>query len=318
MPKLLDEVRDSIRVRHYSIRTEEAYVRWIKEYIFFHDKRHPAEMGEREVSDFLSHLAVKRKVAASTQTQALSALLFLYRNVLKQPLDWLDDIERAKKPSRLPVVFSRAEAQAVLAHLDGSLWLMASLLYGSGLRLMECLRLRIKDVHFELNQIIVRDGKGGRDRVTVLPESVKAPMHRHLAKVNALHKSDLKEGFGDVYLPYALEEKYRNASREWGWQYVFPAAKRSVDPRSGSVRRHHVDERVLQKAVKSAIQASGIAKPGSCHSFRHSFATHLLENGYDIRTVQELLGHKDVSTTMIYTHVLNKGGKAVRSPIDSL
>ena len=269
MPKLLDEVRDSIRVRHYSIRTEEAYIRWIKEYIFFHKKRHPVEMGEREVSDFLSHLAVNRRVAASTQTQALSALLFLYRNVLKQPLDWLNDIERAKKPSRLPVVFSRIEAHAVLAHLDGSLWLMASLLYGSGLRLMECLRLRIKDVDFELNQIIVRDGKGGRDRVTVLPESVKTPMHRHLAKVKALHESDLKEGFGEVYLPYALEKKYRNASREWCWQYVFPAAKRSVDPRSGSVRRHHVDERVLQKAVKSAIQASGIAKPGSCHSFRH-------------------------------------------------
>ena len=316
MPKLLDEVRDLIRVRHYSIRTEEAYTRWIKEYIFFHDKRHPKEMGEREVSDFLSHLAVKRKVAASTQTQALSALLFLYRQVLKQPLDWLNDIERAKKPSRLPVVFSRAEAQAVLAQLDASLWLMASLLYGSGLRLMECLRLRVKDIDFGLNQIIVRDGKGGRDRVTVLPDSVKAPMQRHLAKVKALHERDLREGFGDVYLPYALEKKYRNASREWGWQYVFPAAKRSVDPRSGAVRRHHVDERVLQKAVKAAIRVADIPKPGSCHSFRHSFATHLLENGYDIRTVQELLGHKDVSTTMIYTHVLNKGGKGVKSPID--
>ena len=218
----------------------------------------------------------------------------------------------------LPVVFSKAEAQALLAQLNGSLWLMASLLYGSGLRLMECLRLRVKDIDFGLNQIIVRDGKGGRDRITVLPDSVKAPMQRHLAKVKALHERDLREGFGDAYLPYALERKYCNASKEWGWQYAFPAAKRSVDPRSGAVRRHHVDERVLQKAVKAALRAADIAKPGSCHSFRHSFATHLLEAGYDIRTVQELLGHKDVSTTMIYTHVLNKGGKGVKSPIDSL
>jgi integron integrase len=318
MSKLLDQVRELILVRHYSIRAEQAYLGWIKQYIFFHKKRHPAEMGEREVSDFLSHLAVNRKVAASTQTQALSAILFLYRDVLKQPLEWMNDIERAKKPSRLPVVFSRTEAQAVLAQLDGSLWLMASLLYGSGLRLMECLRLRVKDIDFGLSQIVVRDGKGGRDRVTVMPESVKMPMQRHLAKVRGLHETDLKEGFGEVYLPYALERKYRNASKEWGWQYIFPAARRSVDPRSGRILRHHVDERVLQRTVKTAIQAAGIAKPGSCHSFRHSFATHLLEAGYDIRTVQELLGHKDVSTTMISTHVLNKGGRGVKSPIDPL
>ena len=260
-------------------------------------------MGEREVSNFLSHLAVKRKVAASTQTQALSALLFLYRHVLKEPLDWLNVIERAKKPSRLPVVFSRAEAQAVLAQPDGSLWLMASLLYGSGLRLMECLRLRVKNIDFGLNQIIVRDGKGGRDRITVLPDSVKSPMHRHLAKVKSLHDRDLREGFGDVYLPYALEKKYRNASREWGWQYIFPAAKRSVDPRSGAVRRHHLDERLLQKAVRAAVLASAIAKSGSCHSFRHSWATHLLEAGVNLRLIQEYLGHNSPTTTSVYTHL---------------
>ena len=318
MPKLLDQVRQHLRTLHYSIRTEQAYIKWVKDYILFHDKRHPLEMGEKEVSDFLSYLAINRKVAPSTQTQALSALLFLYRQVLKQPLDWLDNIQRAKKPSRLPIVFTRSETLAVLAQLDGSLWLMASLLYGSGLRLLECLRLRIKDIDFTMNQIMVRDGKGGRDRITILPASVKSPLLRHLQKVKALHERDLKEGFGEVWLPFSLERKYQNANKNWGWQYVFPAAKRSVDPRTGAVRRHHVNERVLQKAVHAAIAAAGIAKPGSCHTFRHSFATHLLEDGYDIRTVQELLGHKDVSTTMIYTHVLNKGGKGVRSPIDSL
>jgi integron integrase len=317
MPKLLDQVRNAIRVRHFSIRTEQAYLRWIKQFILFHHKRHPSDMGQLEVNAFLSHLAVGRNVAASTQNQAMSAILFLYRHVLNQPLDWLDNIERAQKPSRLPVVFTRTEVQAVLAHLDGSLWLMASLLYGSGLRLMECLRLRVKDLDFSLSQVIVRDGKGGKDRVTILPDSVRSPMHRHLAKVKTLHTLDLKEGFGEVYLPFALERKYRNANREWYWQYVFPASKRSVDPRSQAVRRHHVNEQVLQKAVKAAIRAAGINKPGSCHTFRHSFATHLLEDGYDIRTVQELLGHNDVSTTMIYTHVLNRGGKAVKSPLDS-
>ncbi|MEN3332735.1 MAG: hypothetical protein V7641_2100 [Blastocatellia bacterium] len=316
MPKLLEQVRNEIRMRHYSIRTEEAYVRWIKEFILFHGKRHPAEMGEREVNNFLSHLAVNRNVAASTQNQALSAILFLYKDVLKQPLDWLDGLIHAKRPDKLPVVFTKAEVQAILSQLDAQLWLMASLLYGSGLRLMECLRLRIKDIDFHYNQITVRDGKGAKDRVTMLPQPLIAPLHRHLDRVKALHENDLKEGFGQVYLPFALERKYPNANREWAWQYIFPAAKRSVDPRSGAVRRHHLDEQILQKAVKIALRAADIAKPGSCHTLRHSFATHLLEEGYDIRTIQELLGHKDLRTTMIYTHVLNRGGKGVRSPLE--
>jgi integron integrase len=273
-------------------------------------------MAEPEVSEFLSSLAVKKDVASSTQSQALSAILFLYRDVLRRPLDRLDHIQRAKRPSRLPVVFTRDETSAVLAQLDGSLHLLASLLYGAGLRLMECVRLRVKDLDFGLNQITVRDGKGGKDRVTVLPGSLIPSLERHLVRVKALHESDLKEGYGQVYLPHALAQKYRNASREWGWQYVFPAAKRSLDPRSRVVRRHHIDEQVLQRAVNLAIRRAGIAKPASCHTFRHSFATHLLESGYDIRTVQELLGHKDVRTTMIYTHVLNRGGRAVVSPID--
>jgi integron integrase len=318
MPKLLDQVSDLIRVKHYSIRTEQAYLRWIRAYIFFHKKRHPAEMGSTEVSQFLSHLAVKGKVAASTQNQALSALLFLYREVLKQPFEWLEDVQRAKRPSKLPVVFTKEEVRTILLQLEGSKWVMASLLYGSGLRLMECVRLRVKDIDFGYNQIVVRDGKGNKDRMTVLPGALKEPLQRHLNKVKAVHEEDLKEGFGQVYLPFALEKKYVNASREWSWQYVFPASKRSQDPRSGAIRRHHVDETILQAAVKKAIQAAGLAKAGSCHSLRHSFATHLLENGYDIRTVQELLGHKDVSTTMIYTHVMNKGGKGVRSPMDLL
>ena len=318
MPKLLDLVRQEIRTRHYSIRTEEAYTRWIKQFILFHNKRHPAEMGEHEVTAFLSHLAVNRNISASTQNQALSAILFLYKQVLKQPLDWLDSITRAKHPERIPIVFTRGEVQAILAQLDGQTWLMASLLYGSGLRLMECLRLRVKDLDFGYKQITVRDGKGAKDRVTLLPGALQGPLQRHLAKVCLQHAQDLQQGFGAVYLPFALERKYPTANREWGWQYVFPAPRRSVDPRSGAVRRHHVDEQVLQKTVKAAIRAAGISKPGSCHTFRHSFATHLLEDGYDIRTVQELLGHKDITTTMIYTHVLNRGGKAVRSPLEGL
>jgi integron integrase len=255
-------------------------------------------------------------VAASTQNQALSAILFLYGEVLKKPLNRLDHIQHAKRESRLPVVFTSDEVEAVLAQLEGRLWLMASLLYGAGLRLMECVRLRVKDLDFTMKQIIVRDGKGGKDRITVLPDSMIAPLQRHLTKVKALHERDIKEGYGQVYLPHALAQKYRNANREWPWQYVFPASKRSADPRSTSIRRHHIDEQVLQRAVNGAIRKAGVVKPGSCHTFRHSFATHLLEAGYDIRTVQELLGHKDVRTTMIYTHVLNRGGRGVKSPID--
>ncbi|HJQ70991.1 MAG TPA: integron integrase [Blastocatellia bacterium] len=316
MPKLLDQVRNLIRLKHYSIRTEQAYIHWIKQFILFHNKRHPSDMAGPELTAFLSHLAVDKNVSASTQTQALSALLFLYRDVLGRPLEQLDHIHRAKSSERLPVVFTKNEAQAVLAQLDGSLWLMASLLYGSGLRLMECLRLRVKDLDFNYNQITVRDGKGGKDRVTVLPSSLKAPLQRHLARVKALHDRDLEEGFGRVHLPNALARKYRQADREWCWQYVFPSAKRSVDPRTGVVRRHHLNEKSLQRAVGEAVRKAGIAKPASCHTFRHSFATHLLEDGYDIRTVQELLGHSDVRTTMIYTHVMNRGARAVKSPVD--
>ena len=317
MPKLLDQVRHSIRTKHYSIRTEEAYIRWIKEFIIFHNKRHPSELAEVEVSKFLSHLAVDRKVAASTQNQALSAIVFLYREVLNNPLPWLDDLDRAKRPAKLPVVLSREEVRAVLAQLDGPSWLMASLLYGSGLRLMECVRLRVKDIDFSYDQILVRDGKGSKDRVTILPTALKPPLERQMDKTRALHENDLKHGFGRVYLPYALERKYPNANHQWGWQYVFAAARLSVDPRSGRMQRHHIAEDVLQKAVRWAVGLAGVRKPASCHSFRHSFATHLLEDGYDIRTVQELLGHKDVRTTMIYTHVLNRGGRGVRSPLDS-
>jgi integron integrase len=284
----------------------------------FHGLKHPASMGAQEVERFLSHLAVEGKVAASTQNQALSALVFLYREVLGEELGWMDDLTRAKRPARLPVVLTQGETRALLARLDGRSWIMASLLYGAGLRLMECVRPRVKDVDFEMRQVTVRDGKGQKDRVTMLPQSVAEPLRVHLTKVKALHEEDLEAGFGEVYLPFALERKYRGAPREWGWQYVFPASQRSVDPRSGKERRHHLDEKSLQRAVKKAVREAGIAKPASCHTLRHSFATHLLQSGYDIRTVQELLGHKDVSTTMIYTHVLNRGGKGVRSPLDQL
>jgi len=268
------------------------------------------------MEQFLNHLAVEKEVAASTQNQALSALVFLYREVLKQDFEWMDNLERAKKPARLPVVLTESEVRHVLAHLDGRNWLMAGLLYGAGLRLMECIRLRVKDLDFEYRQITIRDGKGAKDRVTMVPESSVDILRAHLERVKAFHQQDLAAGYGNVYLPFALERKYQNAGRQWGWQYVFPAAKRSADPRSGVERRHHIDEKSLQRAVRTAVREARISKPATCHTFRHSFATHLLQKGHDIRTVQELLGHKDVSTTMIYTHVLNRGGRGVRSPLD--
>ncbi len=289
---------------------------WIRRYILFHRKRHPIEMGEREISDFLTHLAVEKSVAASTQNQAFSALLFLYQQVLERKLDFIDDVQRVTRPAKVPVVFTPSEARSVLAQLKGDYRLMAELLYGSGLRLMECVRLRVKDIDFGYGHITVRDGKGLRDRITILPERLRRPLQVHLDRVQETHQHDLRKGDGRAYLPFALERKYRNANRSWSWQYAFPAAKVSTDPRSGEVRRHHVSEKNLQKAVKAAIEWAGIRKAASCHTFRHSFATHLLENGYDIRTVQELLGHKEVSTTMIYTHVLNKPGMVVRSPLD--
>ncbi|MGH8523839.1 MAG: integron integrase [Gammaproteobacteria bacterium] len=316
-PRLLDQVRDVVRRRHYSIRTEQAYIHWIKRFILFHGKRHPRQMGAREVEAFLTHLAVAQKVSASTQNQALNALVFLYHHVLLQELGTIENVERAKRPVRLPVVLTVEEVRAVLAELKGSVWLMAGLLYGSGLRLMECLRLRIKDLDFAMHQIVVRDGKGAKDRMTMLPAQLVEPLRSHLSKVKGLHERDLSESFGTVYLPYALERKYPNANREWGWQYVFPASKRSIDPMSGIERRHHIDPTVLQRGIRQAVRTAGLVKPASCHTLRHSFATHLLQGGYDIRTVQELLGHADVSTTMIYTNVLNRGGRGVVSPLDA-
>ena len=314
--KLLEQVSEVMRFKHYSLRTERTYREWIKRFIFFHDKRHPREMGAAEVERFLSDLATTRKVAASTQNQAFNALLFLYRDVLHQELGRLGDVERAKRPERLPVVLSRPEVEAVLSGMTGTHQLMAKLLYGTGMRLMECVRLRVKDVDFGQNQIVVREGKGFKDRVTMLPESLKAALGEHLRRVKFLHEKDLAEGNGRVYLPYALSRKYPAADREWGWQYVFPAGNVSRDPRSGEVRRHHTNEQGLQRAVKAAVLLARIAKPASCHSLRHSFATRLLENGYDIRTVQELLGHASVQTTQIYTHVMSKPGIGVRSPLD--
>jgi integron integrase len=318
-PRLLDRVRAALRARHYSLRTEEAYVAWIKRYIFFfHATRHPAEMGAEEVTRFLSSLAVDGQVAASTQNQALSALLFLYRNVLEVDLPWLDGIVRAKRPQRLPVVLTRDEVRAVLQRLEGVARLMACLLYGAGLRVLECCRLRAQDVDFAANQLVVRGGKGDKDRVTMLPAVAKADLARHLEMVRAQHHDDLAVGAGWVELPTALLRKYPNAGREWAWQWVFPATRIYHDRVTGQRRRHHLHETVLQRAVKDAVRRAGLAKRASPHTLRHSFATHLLEDGHDIRTVQELLGHRDVSTTMIYTHVLNRGPAAVRSPVDRM
>jgi integron integrase len=315
-PRLLDQVRQCIRLRHMSMKTEESYVYYIREFILFHNKRHPKDMGVEEIRTYLSHLAVEKNVAASTQNVARNALLFLYKQVLEIDLPFIDGIKPAKQPERVPVVFTRSEVKSILANLDGVHHLMASLLYGSGLRLTECLNLRVKDIDFEYQQIIVRDGKGQKDRVTMLPSSTVELLKLQLEKAKALHNLDLTEGYGTVYLPYALERKYPNANKEWAWKFVFPANNRSKDPRSGVIRRHHIYPDSLQRAVKTAIRQAGITKHGSCHTFRHSFATHLLEDGYDIRTVQELLGHKDVRTTMVYTHVLNRGGRGVRSPLD--
>jgi integron integrase len=316
--RLLDQVREKIRIKHYSIRTEQAYVSWIKRFILFHDKRHPNEMGKQEIEAFLTHLAKNLNVASSTQNQAFNALLFLYNQVLDKALGDKINATRAKKPRRLPTVMTNEEAMKVINNLSGSNKLMAKLLYGSGLRLMECLRLRVKDVDFGMHQIMVRDGKGKIDRVTLLPESVMADLKEQLERVKAIHENDINQGYGKVYLPYALSRKYPNANLEWCWQYVFPSKSLSKDPRTGATRRHHIHENSLQKAVKKAVKLTRIPKPVSCHTFRHSFATHLLESGYDIRTVQELLGHKDVNTTMIYTHVIKKGGKGVKSPLDTL
>ena len=314
--KLLDRVSDVARLRHLSLRTEETYRSWIKRFILFHNKRHPQELDGEAVRAFLTHLAVKDRVAASTQTQAFNALLFLYRNVLKMKAPNIEGVERARVSRNLPVVFTKDEANAVIAHLTREHKLIASLLYGSGLRIMETVRLRLKDIDFSRNEITVRDGKGEKDRMTMLPRSLVPALELQVEAVRQLHEQDLKRGYGEVYLPYALDKKYKNAAKEFFWQYLFPADKLSVDPRSGKTRRHHVSEQNVQRAVKTALRAAGIRKNGTCHAFRHSFATHLLENGYDIRTVQELLGHKDVRTTMIYTHVLNRGGKGVRSPLD--
>ncbi|TAK71008.1 MAG: integron integrase [Betaproteobacteria bacterium] len=317
-PRLLEQLRDAIRRRHYSYRTEETYVHWVRRFIRFSGLRHPRDLGTAEVTAFLNYLARDREVAAATQNQALSALLFLYKEVLAEPLPWLDGLERAKRPARLPAVLTRDEAQRLLAQMHGTKWLMASLLYGAGLRLRECLKLRVKDVDFGYRQIMVRDGKGGKDRVTMLPATLAEPLRDHLTRVRTLHDRDLADGHGDVELPDAIARKYPKAPYEWAWKWIFPSHKLSADPRSGVIRRHHVYENYLIRGVKQAAGAARIAKHVSCHTLRHSFATHLLEGGYDIRTVQELLGHSDVSTTMIYTHVLNKGGHGVSSPLDRL
>lgn len=314
----LEQVRQSFRVRHYSIRTEQSYLMWIRHFIFFHGKRHPRDMGEREVAAFLNHLAVNRDVAANTQNQALNALVYLYREVLERPLQHIQGVTRAKKPQRIPLVLTRDEVARVLSHLEGKYWLIACLQYGSGLRLIESVRLRVMDLDFDRQAIYVRDGKGGKDRVVTLASELIDPLMRHLETVRTTHERDLAAGFGEVYLPHALERKYPNANREWKWQYVFPSGRRSIDPRSGRERRHHLDESLVQKAVKTAVQKAAINKKAGCHTFRHSFATHLLERGMDIRTVQEQLGHKDVRTTQIYTHVINRGGSAVISPLGSV
>ena len=315
-PRLLDQLRQALRARHYSPKTETVYVIWVRRFILFHDVRHPVEMGEEEINRFLTHLAVKENVSASTQNQALSALLFLYRYVIGRKVGDLGEVVRARKPVRLPVVMTRNEVNGVLANLTGDRWIMASLMYGAGLRLTECLQLRVQNIDFSKSEIMVRDGKGAKDRITMLPESVKTPLVEHLKFVKTLHEKDLLEGWGRVLLPDALDRKYPNAAKEWRWHWVFPQKNRWKNTRTGEEGRHHLDESIIQKAVKKAASRAGLIKRATCHTFRHSFATHLLEDGYDIRTVQELLGHKEVRTTMIYTHVLNRGPSGVVSPLD--
>ncbi|OGW49890.1 MAG: integrase [Nitrospirae bacterium RBG_19FT_COMBO_58_9] len=317
-PELLDRVRLAIRTRHYSHRTEKTYVGWVRRFLLFHRHRDPSAMSEEDVGHFLSSLASNSHVSASTQNQALNAILFLYRDVIGKEIGYVGGVVRAKRPRRLPVVLTKEEVRMILAHLHGTVWIMTMLLYGAGLRLMECLRLRIKDLDFARNEILVRAGKGDKDRVTMLPATVKDPLRRHLEQVKAQHEADILNRHDGVLLPNALARKYPNASKEWGWQWVFPASKLYQDRQSGEHKRHHLHESVLQRAVKEAVRETGISKPASCHTFRHSFATHLLEDRYDIRTIQELLGHKDVSTTMIYAHVLNRGGHGVDSPADRL
>jgi integron integrase len=314
--KLLDQMRDALRTLHYSYRTEQTYIDWARRYILFHNKRHPCEMAEPEVQAYIAHLATQQKLAASSQNQALSAIIFLYRHVIKRELNFPPNTIRASKAKHLPTVLSKAEALVVINQMQGVTKLMAQILFGAGLRLTECLRLRVKDIDFANNQIIVRDGKGEKDRVTPLPASIIEALKKQLEHARRIHEKDLGEGYGEVQLPYALDRKYPNAALEWGWQYIFPSTQRSIDPTDGKIRRHHLDESVLQRATRQAAKMAGIVKPVSPHTFRHSFATHLLQNNYDIRTVQEILGHKDVKTTMIYTHVLQRGGLAVRSPLD--
>ncbi len=316
--KLLDQFRDNIRLKQYSFRTEKTYIQWVREYILFHNKRHPREMGVAEINQFITHLVVDRKASASTQNQAISAILFLYRNTLHIELDQSSlNFIRPKKGKRVPNVLSTQEARAVISSMTGQYKLMAQIMYGSGLRLMECLRLRVKDIDFENHRILIYDGKGGDDRVTMLPDGIIAPMREHLKRVSAIHQKDLSAGFGSVKMPFALDKKYPTAHKEWIWQFIFPAPTLFTDTETGSTHRHHVHETVLQKAIRAAAKLANINKRVTPHTFRHSFATHLLQNGYDIRTVQELLGHKDVKTTMIYTHVLQRGGLAVKSPLDS-
>ncbi len=316
--KLLDQLRDAIRLKQYSPRTEKTYLHWVREYILFHNKRHPREMGVAEINQFITHLVVERKASASTQNQAISAILFLYRSILNINLDQSSlEFIRPKKGKRVPTVLSKDEARAIIANMSQPYKLMAQIMYGSGLRLMECLRLRVKDIDFENHHILVFDGKGGDDRVTMLPDSIIATLRQHLENVNAIHRKDVAKGFGSVYMPYGLDKKFPTAHKQWIWQYLFPASTLFTDPETGITRRHHIHETALQKEIRNATRIAKVDKRVTPHTFRHSFATHLLQSGYDIRTVQELLGHKDVKTTMIYTHVLQRGGLAVKSPLDN-